>query len=141
MHFTRLKLKNWRNFQAVDVRLSGLTFLVGPNAAGKSNFLDAFRFLRDISMPDGGLQKAIFDRHGVSKLRCLAARTKPNIEIEVDISDPYGKIPIWQYAIGIKQETSGFRNSYIDYERVQKGSRVLVDRPNSADEQDPLRKK
>lgn len=49
LRFTRLRLENWRNFRQVDVELAGRVFLVGPNASGKSNFLDAFRFLHDIA--------------------------------------------------------------------------------------------
>ncbi|KAF5410452.1 MAG: DNA replication and repair protein RecF [Candidatus Methanogasteraceae archaeon] len=74
MIVSHITLKNWRNFQSVDVDLGNRVFLVGPNASGKSNFLDVFRFLRDIAKPGGGLQKAISDRGGIPKIRCLAAR-------------------------------------------------------------------
>ena len=40
--FTGLLLENWRNFVDADVNLQPRTFLVGPNASGKSNFLDVF---------------------------------------------------------------------------------------------------
>lgn len=46
MQFTHLRLSNWRNFASVDVSLSLRMFLIGPNASGKSNLLDVFRFLR-----------------------------------------------------------------------------------------------
>ena len=46
--FRRLRLENWRNFTQVDVDLQRRVFLVGPNASGKSNLLDVFRFLNDI---------------------------------------------------------------------------------------------
>jgi AAA15 family ATPase/GTPase len=46
--FIRLHLGNWRNFASVDVRLQNRVFVIGPNAAGKSNLLDAFRFLHDL---------------------------------------------------------------------------------------------
>ena len=45
MRFTRFHLANWRNFGHVDIELARRIFVVGPNASGKSNFLDAFRFL------------------------------------------------------------------------------------------------
>jgi predicted ATPase len=51
---SRLKLKNWRNFRQVDVELRERVFVIGPNAAGKSNLLDALRFLRDVAKPKGG---------------------------------------------------------------------------------------
>lgn len=55
MHFTRLKLKNWRNFVNVDLAIGERLFITGPNASGKSNLLDVFRFLRDIAKTGGGL--------------------------------------------------------------------------------------
>jgi predicted ATPase len=51
MQFSRIRLTNWRNFGSVDVRLQNRTFLIGANASGKSNFLDVFRFLRDLALP------------------------------------------------------------------------------------------
>ena len=46
--FAEIHLRNWRNFLSVDVPLQWRAFLVGPNASGKSNFLDVIRFLADI---------------------------------------------------------------------------------------------
>lgn len=48
LRFTHLSLDNWHNFSQVAVALQGRAFLVGPNASGKSNFLDVFRFLQKI---------------------------------------------------------------------------------------------
>src|SRR5208283_3360163 len=103
MIISHLSLKNWRNFRSADVRLAQRVFLTGPNASGKSNLLDVFRFLRDIAKPGGGLQSAVRDRGGLSKVRCLAARREPDIEIDVELSDD-GEQPRWRYAIGIKQQ-------------------------------------
>jgi len=141
MIISRLKLKNWRNFKEADIELGDRAFFVGPNAAGKSNLLDVFRFLRDIAKAGGGLQKAITDRGGLSKIRCLAARAYPDIEIEVHLSDFAGQKPTWEYAIGIKQEVRGYRQPYLSYERVRFKRTVLVNRPsdNAEDEKDKLR--
>ena len=52
------------------------------NASGKSNFLDVFRFLRDLSKPKGGgLQAAVAERDGISKLRCLHARKDTKVTL------------------------------------------------------------
>jgi ABC-type uncharacterized transport system ATPase component len=40
MIVSHLSVKNWRNFQRVDVRLRERQFIVGANASGKSNLLD-----------------------------------------------------------------------------------------------------
>src|ERR1700728_2090018 len=42
---SRLRLRNYKSIAECDVRLGPLTILVGPNASGKSNFLDALEFL------------------------------------------------------------------------------------------------
>ena len=139
MLITHIKLKNWRNFKAVNIDLKSRAFLVGPNASGKSNLLDVFRFLRDLVKPGGGLQKSIKDRGGVSKIRCLSAREKPVIEIEVHIADSPDNAPVWKYAIGIKQEVRGHRNPLLAFEKVWDGNKLIVDRPNQEDANDSLR--
>lgn len=52
LRFGHLHLENWRNFIGVDVKLQERAFLIGPNAYGKSNFLDVFRFLNDLAMDE-----------------------------------------------------------------------------------------
>ena len=63
LRVTRLALTNWRNFRAAEVALGGRAFIVGPNASGKSNLLDALRFLRDLARPGGGLTAAFAAQH------------------------------------------------------------------------------
>lgn len=136
MIVSRVKLKNWKNFKEVDVPLTDRVFVVGPNASGKSNFLDVFRFLRDIAKPGGGLQKAVTDRGGISKIRSLAARTFPDVEIEVHFSDFSDTEAKWKYSIGIKQETRGFRQPFLTHEKVWKGEKLIVNRPDKDDKSD-----
>lgn len=86
MRFTRLRLVNWRNFTSADVSFEASAFIVGPNASGKSNLLDALRFLGELARPgSGGLQASIAARGGFSAIRCLHARRNNNVELEVFI--------------------------------------------------------
>ena len=139
MIVSHLHLKNWRNFQAVDVPLRNRVFLAGPNASGKSNLLDAFRFLRDIVKRGGGLQQAIEERGGLSKIRCLAARREPDVAIEVSLADAGGQPYLWKYAIGIKQQQGGARLPVLVYERIWNSDGQILDRPNESDANDPMR--
>ena len=41
----RVHIKGYKSLADVEVRLEPLTVLFGPNAAGKSNFLDALQLL------------------------------------------------------------------------------------------------
>ncbi len=137
MIVSHLAVKNWRNFQRVAVDLRERQFIVGANASGKSNLLDVFRFFRDIAKPEGGgLQKAVKDRGGVSKIRSLAARRDPEIELEVHLAESAGAPPTWQYALGLRQETRGYRNPYLTHERVWKGDQQILDRPDTEDKKD-----
>ena len=43
---TKLRLHNWKSFEDSTIYIDPLTFLIGTNASGKSNVLDAFDFLR-----------------------------------------------------------------------------------------------
>jgi predicted ATPase len=138
MIISGLKLKNWRNFRSADVRFEQRVFLTGPNASGKSNLLDVFRFLRDIAKPGGGLQSAIKDRGGLSKVRCLAARKEPDIEIEVELSED-GTSPTWRYGIGIKQQPRGYRQPFLQFERIWSGDTLICDRPDKDDKADEER--
>lgn len=123
----------------MDVDLRDRVFLVGPNASGKSNFLDALRFLRDLAKDGGGLQKAIRDRGGLSKIRCLYARRYPDVEIEVHLSENELVAPTWKYSIGIKQRKGGQNEPILSYERVWKDDKQLINRPDPEDENDSLR--
>src|SRR5581483_8182930 len=109
MIVTRLKLKNWRNFVEIDVPLAERSYLLGANASGKSNLLDVFRFLHDVGKPQGGgLQKAISDRGGIQKVRCLHARRDPEVRIEVHLSESgEDRTPAWRYVLGFKPEGKG----------------------------------
>jgi predicted ATPase len=133
MQFARIKLENWRNFLNVDVPLQRRMFLLGPNASGKSNFLDAFRFLRDIADPQGGLQRAIQVRRGVSQIRSLHARRGSvvvEVGVDLDGSD-------WSYRIEFSQDNQ--RRPLIHKEVVRRGGTLVLDRPDDEDCNDESR--
>ena len=132
MRFTKIYLENWRNFTRVDVQLQQRMFLVGPNASGKSNLLDAFRFLHDLTRVGGGLEKAVSDRGGVSRLRSLAARRYPEIIIDVSIEN--GDNVSWRYHIGIIQDNNS--RPLLKEEKVWKSGKLLLERPNQQDNND-----
>ncbi len=139
MLITRIELRNWRNFAHIEAKLRETVYLIGPNASGKSNFLDALRFLRDVASPwGGGLQKAIASRQGISKLRSLMARSNPEVEIYVELSDDVDdEIPTWKYRLAFTAETAGHRRNIITKEYVwHREHGVLLNRPNDKDNGD-----
>ena len=137
LRFRRLRLRNWKNFRQVDVALRDRVFLVGANASGKSNFLDAFRFLRDIALSGSGFREAVLHprRGGVSGIRCLAARQYPDVEIAVELEEEGDDGAAWKYEIAFHQDNQ--RRPRVRRERVSRGGETLVDRPGKEDSADP----
>lgn len=136
LFFTRVVLENWKNFLSVDQPLQRRVFLVGPNASGKSNLLDVFRFLRDVVRVGGGFQEAVNQRRGVSSIRCLAARKKPDISIKVNIGTEEAPDK-WLYEIRFTQDNQ--RAPVLRKERIARDGRELLLRPNAEDDADPAR--
>jgi len=136
LRFSSIRLQNWKNFARIEVDLQNRVFLVGPNAAGKSNLLDVFRFLRDLASPGGGFQEAIRLHGGVSAIRCLAARRYPDIELSV-VVEPAQANTRWEYELAFNQDAQ--RRARISKEKVVRDGQVLLTRPNDDDNQDPAR--
>ncbi len=136
LKFSRLRLLNWKNFARIEVSVPDRIFLVGPNASGKSNFLDAFRFLRDLASFGGGLQEAVAKRDGVTAIRCLAARRYPDVEIHAELQQEAGA-PRWEYELAFNQDNQ--RRPRVQKERVVVAGREVVTRPTPEDESDPAR--
>ena len=110
MYISRIKLYNWKNFRDCEVILAERCFVIGANATGKSNFLDVLRFLRDIVKQGGGLQFAVNVRGGLKKIRCLAARQRTEVCVEVDISENGKNDPKWKYSLELVNTGGGIQN-------------------------------
>lgn len=135
MIITKVALKNWRNFKQAEVTLDSRCFIVGPNACGKSNFLDIFRFCRDLVKQGGGLQKALSDRGGLSKIRCLTSNSsEPGIELSIHLLD--NDETSWTYEIGVSRERGRNGRSLLRFEKVYKNTKLIRERPNKLDKKD-----
>lgn len=135
LRFTRLEITNWRNFTNASARLGQRVFLVGPNASGKSNLLDVFRFLQDIADVGGGFQAAVEERGGVSRLRSLAARRNPSVRVSVRIGtdeDP----DRWAYELTFGQQTRGRRLPQIEAEHVSRDGEHVLERDATGEDQE-----
>lgn len=79
MKLKRLSIKNFRNFEDVEVSLSNKNVVFGMNDVGKTNFLYALRFLLDRKVRNNGFQDSDYFLKDISR----------TIEIclEIDIED------------------------------------------------------
>jgi predicted ATPase len=137
MKITKISLKNWKNFRLLEVDIGDRLFIVGANASGKSNFLDSLRFMRDIVKHGGGLQYAVSQRGGISKIRCLAARGQPQVGIDIDFQDDNNSK--WSYKLVLRQQTRGNRNTIIEQEIMIKDGIKCLGRPDAEDKADKER--
>jgi len=136
MRFTRVRLENWRNFTAVDVGIQRRAFLVGPNASGKSNLLDALRFLHDVASVGGGFQDAVRRRGGLPRLRSLAARRISDVTVSIEIGEG-DREGLWAYELRFTQDKR--HRPQIARERVLRNGREISVRPDEKDKADPER--
>lgn len=137
MFVHKIKIENWKNFKKGEGPLGQRLFLIGPNASGKSNFLDIFRFLRDLCISGGGLKQAVERRGGVSIIRCLAARESSDILIDVELKDHASAEGTWRYSLRFNQDK--LRRPTIKEETVERNGNPILNRPDQSDESDPLR--
>ena len=97
---TRVVLKNYKSIAACDVWLQPLTFLVGRNGAGKSNFLDSLRFVSDAL--NSSLDHAVRDRGGINDVR-RRSRGHPNhFSIRLEFILPGGATGHYAFRIGTR---------------------------------------
>jgi predicted ATPase len=143
MRFTRVELTNWKNFPTAQANLASRVFLIGPNATGKSNFLDVFRFLRDLTIEGGGLAKAVEVRGGMRGVRSLYARQQTAVEIKAVVKDSTGEG--WRYELSFTHATAGSPAPLVEHEAVYRlnaqgnEEEKLSPRPDKADKADRQR--
>lgn len=140
MRIGRLGLGNWKNFAAVELCLLDRVVLIGPNAAGKSNLLDALRFLHDLADPQGGgLQAAVAARRGVAAIGRVGAAPGTPVTLTVSLEGAAG--PGWHYALAFAAAPDGAARLLREtVARTGNGAAApLLDRPDAADAADPDR--
>jgi predicted ATPase len=101
---TRVVLKNYKSIEACDVDLDSLTFLVGANGAGKSNFLDAAKFVADALRTS--LNHALRERGGIQEVRRRTGGHPTHFGIRLEFAVPGG--PTGSYAFRIAAKAGGF---------------------------------
>jgi predicted ATPase len=86
---TRIFVEHYKSIDRLDLRLGRLSVLVGPNAAGKSNFIDALRMVRDAATV--GLDRAVAERHGIDSIRQWSPSRPYVIQLRTEVETRFGK--------------------------------------------------
>jgi predicted ATPase len=123
---TRVILRNYRSIGSCDVPLGPLTYLVGANGAGKSNFLDAFHLVADALT--NSLDQALNERGGLGEVRRRSSGhpTSFGIRFEFVIDDQVG-----HYAFSIsalKERGYEVKTEEVSMSGANKGPYCLIER-------------
>ncbi len=81
MPIQHIHVENFKSFSELDIELSRFNVVIGSNAAGKSNFISIFKFLRDIAKH--GLVNAIAMQGGSEYLQNTKIGPSHDLQIKV----------------------------------------------------------
>lgn len=95
---TRVILRNYKSIGYCDVRLGPLTYLVGGNGSGKSNFLDGLHLVRDAL--NGSLDNALNERGGLSEVRRRSSGHPTHFGIRLEFKLKSGQTGHYAFNIG-----------------------------------------
>jgi predicted ATPase len=95
---TRVVLRNYKSIGACNVRLGPLTYLVGANGSGKSNFLDALHLVRDAL--SGSLDNALNERGGLMEVRRRSSGHPTNFAIRLEFILPNSQAGFYTFNVG-----------------------------------------
>ncbi|MDA8080830.1 MAG: AAA family ATPase [Actinomycetota bacterium] len=85
---TRVRIANYKSIRACDISLGPLTFLIGTNGAGKTNFLDALAFVSQALATTPA--QAIHDRNGFDSIVHRFPQPASQFSITLDAQVPTG---------------------------------------------------
>jgi predicted ATPase len=109
---TKIRVQNFKSLRSVTLDLGLRNVLVGANMAGKSNLIDLFRFIYDMTFPrvagGGALSNAVVARGGFGELVWKGGNQQI---IEIGLSGTtkeHGAEWPWEYSISIQGEPNGY---------------------------------
>lgn len=124
MVIKKIEISNFKSFRDLDVQLGNFNVLIGANASGKTNFVEIFRFLRDIAAH--GLNNAISMQGGIEYLRNISIGSSKDFSLQI-VSDQKVEFPfhtregsrrlartyeaIYEFAVEFREIGRGFRVS------------------------------
>lgn len=94
---SRVAIRNYRSIGHCDLPLERLTIVVGRNGAGKSNFLDALRFVADALRTS--LDHALRTRGGVEQVRRRSTGHPRNFAISLGVRLRSGDTAEYEFEI------------------------------------------
>ena len=106
-----IKLENYRSFETATLRPDRLTAIVGANSAGKSNLIDAFRFVSEALAPGVGLAVALERRGGFERVVHQTTQSggrRRNIRLTLELRLG-GDFNIQWYSVYLEAKKGGYQ--------------------------------
>lgn len=119
---TKLSLYNWKSFQKAELFIDPITVLIGLNASGKSNVIDALRFLqRSTVMP---LTTAILGSEVQTQeirggIEWVCLKGENTFRLEVLLKSPFGAELKYELEV-VVVENSPTKKAYVKEEKLFK---------------------
>ena len=127
---TRVVLRDFKSIAACDVALAPVTFLVGRNGSGKTNFLSALRLVSDGLR--GSLDRAISQQLNVHAIlrRLESGGQADSFGIRLDCSVPDASIR-YAFTVGASKDNVGFE--------VQREDCIIKSKPSGEEQSYSIR--
>lgn len=123
----RVVLRNYKSIGDCDVRLGPLTYLVGVNGSGKSNFLDALHLVRDAL--NGSLDNALNERSGLNEVRRRSSGHPTHFGIRIEFLLRNGQSGHYAFNVGaLKERGYEVQSEECVIDGVGKGPSFRIDR-------------
>ena len=134
---TRIEIDGFKTFDNLKVDLDPFAVLVGPNAAGKSNFLDAIRLLSRLAKEDlrtafRGLRGEVWESFRMTGDGQAAEQMRFAVEVLVpdSVVDPWGaKVDLdhtrirYEVILRRQRDNAGIERLYVEWEDASPISR------------------
>ena len=94
MNIKSISVTNFKSFKELEVKFDKFNVLIGANASGKSNFVQIFKFMKDIENHD--LDNAISMQGGIEYLRNINLGSSEKFSLKVISNQKHDSIGGWE---------------------------------------------
>ena len=119
----RVRICNFKSLGDVTVDFEPITVLIGRSGTGKTNFVEALRFLRDF-LRSRNLGALVGQGGGWDRILCATASKPLQLLFDVTFSVS-GESDVYNYAISFQQPPQPGNAPTLDEEKLSLGQQVL----------------
>lgn len=101
----KIKLRDWKSFQETQLYIDPITFVIGTNASGKSNLIEALLFVRNLASGKN-IDDSIEQVRGDGDWVIRKGQSSFRLELEIEVP---GQKYFYQYKLLVVKGESGFR--------------------------------